>query len=250
MLAAPVIGLPGTTRPAAAAEEPLAGFDLARLAKLDDPKLTPSRRAELGLTLLGDEIAAPTPRPGPPYTGFKTHDYVLARIIRKLVATETDRDLLRKRRETEAPGELRDCLTLYLMLDAPTPPAASKTAATDKGSDKPVGPTALAKQQRDEVTAYLQDVKHPLRLRELAAEALGVYAIRERDPSVGETLAFIARRDPHSSRRETPTGFVTVYPVKRAAATAIGKMMKSKLSLPSYVTGAAEAGYEVQPRRP
>jgi hypothetical protein len=89
-------------------------------------------------------------------------------------------------------------------------------------------------------------VKHPLRLRELAAEALGAYAVREQDPSVGPLLAELARRDPHSCYKAgkdgKPTGML--YPVKRAAALSIARMQQAKLDLPSYVSAAASAPFE------
>ena len=98
--------------------------------------------------------------------------------------------------------------------------------------------------------AYVREVKHPLRLRELAAEVLGVYAVREQDASVGEPLAELAQRDPHSCYKAGPDGkpVAVLFPVKRAAIAAIKLMQKAKLPLPSYVARAINVPVE-QPLR-
>ena len=95
------------------------GFDIPHLKTLDAPVLTPEKKAHLGLSLLRQELDHPTPPLRPPFTNFKTHDYFLARITRKLVECGADLDTLRKTRAKEDPGELRDCLTLALLWASP-----------------------------------------------------------------------------------------------------------------------------------
>jgi len=226
------------------------GFDLPRLKTLDAPALTPAKKAQRGLSFYRVELEHPTPRLLPPYTDFKTHDYVLARITRKLGESGADLEALRKAREKAAPGELRDCLTLVLLDSAPQ--QRGDTAKSGKSEQPAEAEAARADREklRDEVIAYVRDVKHPLRLRELAAEVLGVYAVREKDASVGEPLAELAQRDPHSCYKGGPDGkpVAMLFPVKRAAIEAIKKMQKAKLPLPSYVTRVINVPVE-QPLR-
>jgi len=226
------------------------GFDVLRLKTLDAPALTSENRAQRGLSFYREELEHPTPHLRPPFTDFKTHDYVLARITRKLVVSGADLKTLRRAREKAEPGELRDCLTLVLLDSAPEQRGEmTKSRKSEQPAEAELARTDREK-LRDEVIAYVRDVKHPLRLRELAAEALGVYAVREKDPSVGEPLAKLAQRDPHSCYKGGPDGkpVAMLFPVKRAAIEAIKKMQKAKLPLPSYVTRVINVPVE-QPLR-
>jgi hypothetical protein len=186
------------SKPAAA---PQAGLDLNRLKELDNPALTPSARLQHGLRLYRDEMVRPTPRPKPlapsPRTSqtpnakrptrksqplntrtpehpntqpVKTHDYVLARITEKLAAVELDLPQLRRTWESANPGEVKDCLAILLLM---------------KGQAD----------QQEGVVAFVLDRAKPMRLRELAAKALGDRAAKEQDASLGPVLARVIRED-------------------------------------------------------
>jgi len=207
------------------------GLDLGRLKDLQNPKLSPSQRLNLGLRLLRDEMVNPTPRPQPPYTDFQTHDYVLAQITRKLAEVELDDTALRASWERMNAGEVKDSLTLLLLLRS----TRSGAAASEQTA-------ALTRQ----ITTYVLERQHPLRLRELAVQALGKAAVRANDAAIGQTLARVIREDSQgqyklSTEKQTSGKLVMVFPVRRAAAAAILQMEKEGLLLESYVTQAAKS---------
>ena len=236
-LLALVIGAPNRTEAAPArpgAISARAGLDLSRLRELQDARLSPGQRLNLGLRLYRDEMVNPTPRPQPPYTDFQTHDYVLAQITRKLAEAELDDASLRKSWERMNPGEVKDSLTLLLLMRA----TRSKAVAAEP----------LKEVQADltrRVTAYVLERKNPLRLRELAVQILGKVAVRDNDPALGQTLAKVVREDSQgqyklSAEKATSGKLVLVFPVRRAAATAILAMEKEGPLLESYVTQSAK----------
>lgn len=201
---------------------PEAGFDLARLKGLESSQLTSRQKASLGLRLFRDEMTLPTPGPRPPFTAFKTHDYVLARITRKLAETGADVAVIRKEWETASPGEVKDCLAIFLLL---------------KGE----------KSAKDPVQTYILERGHPMRLRELAVEAIGEYSVREDDPGTGGMLAHLVREDLQTAYKlvpgekpGAPSQMLLVYPVKRAAVEAIQRMERAGMLLESPVTMAAK----------
>jgi hypothetical protein len=211
-----------TAGPPRAGHKKAGGLDLARLKELDHPKLTAGARLQVALRLYRAEMLDPTPRPGPPYTDPKTHDYVLAQITERLVAGEVDVPALRKLWEAANPGEVRDCLALALGL---------------KG--EPAVKEALA--------ALVVDRQRPLRLRELAARAVGILGVRTQDPKLGEVLAQVIREDVQGQYKllppasgKGPQEMGMVFPVRRAAVEGIRKMQKADLLLASYVVTAAE----------
>src|SRR3569833_3776449 len=87
---------------------PAESLDLARLKGLEDPELPAAQKANLGRRLYRDEMVHPRPRPAPPYTDYKTHDYVLAEITRKLAAGGADAATLKKTWQTMKPGDVKD----------------------------------------------------------------------------------------------------------------------------------------------
>lgn len=224
------------------------------LRKLEDVKLTALQKGKLGLQLYRNAILHPsakTGKPDPTQPAFVTQDYVLAQITRKLAETGADVPFLRQQWESANPGLVKDSLALFLAL---------RGIATAK----------------EPVTALLRDHTRPLRLRELAATALGELAVAQDDPSVGRVLAQVVREDvqsipkvlhhgdtesrsrtekreekgenkagskglsPLPSRLSPASGTVLVFPVRRAAAEAIRRMQLKGLLLESYVTAAAE----------
>lgn len=208
-MAAPAKALDATTK---------AGDKAFRLKTLEDPKLTPPKRANLALRLYRDEMVKPTPRPKPPYTDYKTHDYALAQITRKLVEVDADLPTLKRTWQSANPGEVKDSLAIYLLC---------------KGQ----------KEAKEPVTTFILNRQSPMRLRELAAEALGRYAVKENDTSIGQTLAQVIREDSQGQYKADPKrkgGLLLVYPVRKAAAASIKKMDKAGMLLESYVTAAAE----------
>jgi len=222
-------------------------FNLSRLKELDNPSRTPSQRANLGLRLYRDEMVTPTPRPGPPYTSIVTHDYVLAQITRKLAESDADAVTLRKTWERMNPGEVKDSLTIALLLrDAEKAKVKSKKANRESAD----GEAKLREDLRTRVSAYVVDRRHPLRLRELGVVALGKLAVQENDASVGPSLAQVIREDvqgQYKAAGQGGTGRVLVFPVRRAAAEAIQAMDKAGMLLESYVTAAAkQAQFEVK----
>jgi hypothetical protein len=205
---------------------------LDRLKELENPKLTPVQKAKLGLRLYRDEMVNPTPRPGPPYTDFRTHDYVLAEITKKLAEAGADVPALRKAWEEANPGEVKDSLAIFLLL---------KRQADLK----------------ETVSAYVLKRQHPMRLRELGVKALGELALKEEDASIGRVLAQVIREDTQTHYKSVPdpTGknppqVVLLYPVRRAAAEAIRKMDRAGLLLESYVTAAAKNALVEVPLQP
>lgn len=209
------------TRPVA----PTGNRILDQLPKLKDRRLKPVEKAKLGLHLYRDEMVQPTaanPRgPGPgPAAG--THPEVLARITRELWKQGADLKLLKEEWTRVHPGEVKDCLALFVTLKGD--PAAQK-----------------------EVTAFLLDRQNPAPLRELAATALGELAVTKEDVSIGPVLAQAIREDaqgvfipdPGSRAGEKPKGKL-VYPIRRSAAAAIRRMQQKGLLLESFVTAAAD----------
>ena len=220
-------------------------FNLSRLKELDSPSRTPTQRANLGLRLYRDEMVTPTPRPGPPYTSIVTHDYVLAQITRKLAESDADAATLRRTWERMKPGEVKDSLTIALLLrDAQGAKAKSKKTTGEDADMK------LRDDLRTKVSAYVTDRRHPLRLRELGVVALGKLAVQENDASVGPTLAQVIREDvqgQYKAAGQGGAGRVLVFPVRRVAAEAIQAMDKAGMLLESYVTAAAkQAQFEVK----
>jgi hypothetical protein len=241
------------------------GSSAGRLKVLQDPKLTPGQRTNLGLRLYRDEMVRPTPRPGPPYTDPRTHDYVMAQITRKLAAGDLALPVLRKTWETMNPGEVKDSLTILLLLRANAPERQpAEHAKGTKGSASPrepqsAWPGSIREELQEQVTAFVLERGNPLRLRELAVEALGQSAIAGGDSTVGRVLAQVIREDVQSQYKAEvdakgkATGeLVLVYPVRRAAAAAIRRMEKEGLLLESFVTAAAHrAQVETKvPKRP
>jgi hypothetical protein len=217
------------------------------LAVLDSPSLSSTQRANLGLRLYRDEMVTPTPRPGPPYTSIVTHDYVLAQISRKLAESDADIATLRKTWERMNPGEVKDSLTITLLLREADKAKVKGKKAT--GANPEVD-AKLRDDLRTKVSAYVTDRQHPLRLRELGVVALGKLAVQENDASVGPTLAQVIREDvqgQYKSAGPGGTGRVLVFPVRRAAAEAIQAMDKAGMLLESYVTAAAkQAQFEMK----
>ena len=183
---------------------------------MEGAKLSGARKASLGLRLYRDEMVHPTPRPAPPYADYETHDHVLAQITRKRASSGADVATLKKTRETMNPGEVKDCLTLFLALK---------------------GDVAV----KDNVTEYAVDRKNPMRLRELACGALGTLAVKTQDAKIGDTLAQAIREDTQAAYEKGKEGkLAVVFPVRKAAVAAIKRMDKEGILLPSYVTGAAD----------
>jgi len=225
--------------PAAAA---ITEADLARLA---DPRATPAALAQRGLALYREEMLRPTPRPGPPYTEFRTHDWHLAQLTRKLAASRADLAALRAARAGLGPGAGRDCLTLLLVLRRqPEAPEVKEEAlgVLLAGTRAPGPPEARGAARRP-------GPLRPLRLRELAAEALGREAVRTRDAALGRELAEALRSDVQAQYAPAkgagaakpgprPAARV-VYPVRRACAAAIRELAKAGVFLDSWVTAAA-----------
>ena len=192
------------------------GLNLDRLKELDGHGLTAPQKAVLGLHLYRDEMVHPTPRPKPPFTDYHTHDYVLAEITRKLAAVSADIPTLKHEWSSMHAGEVKDSLTIFLAL---------------KGQPE----------VKDDVAHYLTERKNPLRLRELAATAVGALAIKTQDAKLGDALAQAIREDTQGQYKPNKGGGMTViFPVRRAAAAAVRKMDKGGLLLPSYVTAAAD----------
>jgi hypothetical protein len=188
---------------------------------LENPKLTPLQRSRLGLRLYRDEVVTPT-RLEPPFVDFRTHDYALAQITETLAKVEVDPVPLREAWEGEFAPKIKDCLLLYFFL---------------KGDE------AL----KDKVAAYVLDTNHPPRLRELGTKALGTYAVKHEEATMGPLFARIIREDfqglPRWVRRpkgDEPGQVAYVYPVKRAAVDAIKKLDALNLLLDDYVLRAAE----------
>jgi hypothetical protein len=215
-------------RPAAPAPEPRPGFDLERLKELDDPRRSPEQKAKLALKFYRDELQRPTPRPGPPFTDYRTHDYVLAQITRRLAACGADLAVLKQHHAELRGGTVKDCLTLCLLL---------------RGE----------REQQQAAAAYVLDRSRPMRLRELAVEALAQYALQEDDEKLGALFAQVVREDTQSQYRavgkparpgERPA-VVLVYPVRRAAAAAIRKLEAAGMLLESHVTAAGKVPAEV-----
>jgi len=191
------------------------GLSLERLKELELSKLTPVERASLGLRLYRDEMVRPTPRPTPPYTDFKTHDYVLAQITRKLAEVDADTATLRHTWEGLQAGEVKDSLAIFLVL-------RGEVAA------------------KDAVTTYVTDRSKAMRLRELGVTGLGKLAVKTQDAKIGDVLAQVLREDTQGQYKSSGKETVLVYPVRRAAKEAIQSLDKAGVLLPSYVTQAAE----------
>lgn len=232
---------------AAPTSNPKPGLVLACLKELDTPSHTPAQRANLGLRLYRDEMVNPTPRPGPPYTSVVTHDYVLAQITRKLADSDADFATLRKTWERMNPGEVKDSLTIALLLRETGKAKVNSKKATGGGAD---GDAKLREDLRARVSAYVIDRRQPMRLRELGVIALGKLAVQENDASLGATLAQVIREDAQGQYKATGQGGterVLVFPVRRAAADAILAMDKAGMLLESYVTAAAtQAQFELK----
>ena len=177
----------------------------------------PAAKATAALRAYRDEMVHPSPRPGPPYTNPRTHDYVMADITRKLAASNADQPTLKKAWETMGPGEVKDCLTIYFLL---------------KGQAD----------QKDAVVKYVLERKNPMRVRELGVEALGKHALKANDASVGRVLSQVIHEDAQGCYKGGANGSPVklVFPVRRAAADAIKKMDKQGLLMESFVTAAAE----------
>lgn len=243
---------------AAPVPTPKVGVELSRLKELDNPSRTPAQRANFGLRLYRDEMVNPTPRPGPPYTSIVTHDYVLAQITRKLAEADADAGTLRKTWERMNPGEVKDSLTIGLLLrETEKAKVKSKKATGERPANG--GDPKLREDLRAKVSAYVVDRQHPLRLRELGVIALGKLAVQENDASIGPTLAQVLREDVQGQYKTAPDaagkGGVLVFPVRRAAAEAIQAMDQAGMLLESYVTAAVkQAQFEVKlapaPTRP
>jgi hypothetical protein len=140
---------------------------------------------------------------------------VLDRLTEHLAEDGADPAVLRRAWEAEPAGEVRDALTLLLGLR---------------------GEADLKPAVRD----YLLERKHPMRLRQRAARALGGLAIRTGDFRQGEALAAVIRRDLQGQYTivEDPAGKepprrVLVYVVREEAGRSIRRMQKAGLSLPS-----------------
>ncbi len=221
----------------------------SRLPQLAARNLTPVQRAATGLHLYRQEMLHPTPPATKSSKIALTHDFVLSSITRKLVAVNADVPYLRKTWKDLAPGEVRDCLTFFLAV---------------KGTRKD------QEEVREAVVKYVTDGKHPVRLRELGTEALGTLTLKLEEPKLADSLAQVLREDssgvyevkPISSEKPSvrPKGnakarggkakpmparprserTVLTYPVRRAAVTAIRRLEKSGMLLPSYVTVAAK----------
>lgn len=202
-------------RVAVCAAPPNLPLDLSRLKELDNPKTPPVQRVSLGLRFYREEMLNPTPRPGPPFTDPKTHDYVLAQITEHLADNEVDLKHVKGLYDRANPGEVRDCLAILLGL---------------KGEASVEEP--LAK--------YVVERKNPMRLRELAAKALGGLAVKSGNAKTGEALAQALREDVSGQYKLAGKEMMVVYPVRRAAKEAIQQMEKEGVLLPSYVTAAAQ----------
>jgi len=206
---------------------------LERLKELDDPKLTPTQKAKLALRFYRDEMRSPTPRRRPShagdwraYTEYRTHDYVLAQITRKLAACGADTAFLKEQWQGIEAGEVKDCLSLFLLL---------------KGDPE----------LKEPVQAYALDGQGLMRLRELAVEALAAHALKTDDDGMGKVFARIVREDGQTQYKaaEKPKGegappLLLVYPVRRAAAEAIRQMEKRGMLLESHVLQAGKLATE------
>jgi hypothetical protein len=206
--------------PSAGASRP---FSLNDLKELENPNLKPVDRAVLGLRFYQAEAAYPTPYPRSPYTDFRTHDYVLARITARLAETGADVGTLRKAWERAEPGEIKDSLMIFLVLK---------------------GQVDL----KEPASAYVLDRRNPMRLRELAVVALGKIALKKGHHSLGRVLARVIQEDSQAqyiaapaARGAVPGRMTRVYPVRRAAVEAIYRMRKEGLPLESYVIAAVES---------
>jgi hypothetical protein len=111
--------------------------------------------------------------------------------------------------------------------------------------------------QQQGVVAFVLDRTKPMRLRELAARALGDRAAAQQDASLGPVLARVIREDAQGVYRQVKDPktkeerTVVLFPVRRAAAEGISKMQKQGMLLESYVTAAADrAQIEVKLPRP
>ena len=197
------------------------GLDLNRLKELDNPRLTPVQKANLGLQLYRAEMLHPTPRPRPPATDPQGHDYVLAQITRKLADGGADVSMLHQLWQRANPGEVKDSLAIFLAL---------------KGQAE----------AREAVSQYVRERRHPLPLRELAARGLGVLGAKTRDARIGDVLAQVLREDAQGQYQVlrggggSGTAMRLVYPVRRAAVAGIRQLEQAGVLLPSYVTQAAE----------
>lgn len=194
----------------------------------------------------------PTPRPGPPYTSIVTHDYVMAQITRKLAESDADFTTIRKTWERMNPGEVKDSLTIALLLrETGAGKGTVKSKKANGAGAEGGGDAKLREELRAKVSAYVLDRKHPLRLRELGVVALGKLAVQENDASIGPTLAQVIREDAQGQYKAVSSqggsGRVLVFPVRRAAAEAIRAMDQAGMLLESYVTVAAkQAQFELK----
>src|SRR5262249_46686913 len=109
------------------------------------------------------------------------------------------------------------------------------------------------KEAREPLAQVISSPKEPMRVRELAVEALGDLAVKREDASAGDVLAKALREDAQgtygtlSPAAGEGAGKVGMgFPVRKAAAEGIGKLEKAGVALPSYVTQAAkEVKWEV-----
>src|SRR5205823_460027 len=128
-----------------------------------------------------------------------------------LARVEVDEATMRKAQQEPFPEEIQECLVLYFFL---------------KGD----------KSLKDKVAAYVLDRKHPPRLREVGTKALGEYALKQEDASMGPLFAQIIREDTQGlpkwlrkPKGDDPGQVAYIYPVRRAAAEAIKKMDQANM---------------------
>ena len=109
------------------------------------------------------------------------------------------------------------------MAQLAVPQSAAQPVARKRGGRAPRAEQApregqAPREAREPLGSLVGDPKEPLRLRELAVQALGELAVKREDASAGKVGL--------------------VFPVRRAAAEAIRKLEKAGVLLPSYVTQA------------
>jgi len=186
-----------------------------RLGELDNPALSKGQKAALGVELLRDEIADPTPDPVPDAADKRTHDSVLAQIVRKL--RDADQASLRASWRG-AGGELKETLSVLVLLQ---------------------GEASAG----EEVRAYVLDLRHRLNMRLLAAEGLSGLAATAKDEDareLGRTFAQVLQEDPEWRLLGQGEKAKGEYPVRKLAAAAIKALQGRGVRLESSVTAAAE----------
>jgi hypothetical protein len=210
MIGSLLVATPGASAFAAASQQAR-----DRLAELDNAALSKVQKAVLGVELLRDEIADPTPDPLLSAADARSHDAVLAHIVRKL--RDADEPTLRASWRS-AGGELKETLAVLVLLQ---------------------GEAAAG----EEVKSYVLDLKHRLNMRLLAAEGLAGLAASAQDDDaareLGRTFAQVLHEDPQWRPLGGGASAKGEYPVRKLAVAAIRTLQGRGVRMESYVTAAA-----------